>query len=70
MPKVFGGLLSVDEAASRLGLKPSTVRKMVLQRRIDVVRPSRRAVRIPSIAVQRILEDGYRPAIADGEAAK
>ena len=56
-------LLTVFEAADRLSLKPSTIRRMVLERRIDVVRPSTRAVRIPEAAVNRILERGYTPAI-------
>ena len=56
-------VLTIPEAAERLGLKPSTVRKMVLERRIDVVRPSVRAVRIPEAAVDRILERGFRPAL-------
>jgi excisionase family DNA binding protein len=56
-------LLTIPETAVRLGLKPSTVRKMVFERRIDVVRPSIRAVRIPESAVTRILERGFRPAI-------
>lgn len=59
-------LLTVPEAAERLGLKASTVRKMILERRIDVIRPSIRAVRIPESAVSRILERGLRPAISDG----
>jgi len=57
-------LFTIPEAAERLGLKPSTVRKMVLERRIDVVRPGARAVRIPEAAVNRILEQGFRPAIS------
>ena len=56
-------VLTIPEAAERLGLKPSTVRKMVLERRIDVIRPSVRAVRIPESAVERILERGFRPAL-------
>lgn len=57
-------LLTIPEVALRLGLKPSTIRKMVLERRIDVIRPSVRAVRIPESAVTRILERGFRPAIS------
>ncbi len=62
-------LLTIPEAAGRLGLKPSTVRKMVLERRIDTIRPSVRAVRIPESAVTRILERGFRPAVPPGETA-
>ncbi len=59
-------LLTVAEAATALGLKPSTIRKMILQRRLDVVRPTSRAVRIPLSGIRRILDRGYRPAVNDG----
>jgi len=62
--KDYGHLLTVTQAAERLALKPSTVRKMVLERKIDVIRPSVRAVRIPESAVNRILELGFRPAVS------
>ena len=62
-PSEFGKLLTVEEAADRLGLRVSTVRRMILERRIDTIRPSRRSVRIPEEAIQRILEGGFRPAI-------
>jgi excisionase family DNA binding protein len=56
-------LLKVDEAAERLGLQPSTIRKMVLQRKIDFVRPTPRAVRIPETTINEILRRGFRPAL-------
>ena len=56
-------LLTVTEVAERLGLKEATIRRMILQRRIDTVRPSVRAVRIPESAIKAILERGYRPAV-------
>ena len=62
-------LLNITEAALRLGLKPSTVRRMVLERRIDTMRPSVRAVRIPESAIIRILTRGFRPAVSPGETA-
>lgn len=58
--------LRVDEAAERLGLKPSTVRKMILQRTIDVIRPTVRTVRIPESTVEKILERGFRAAVTTG----
>lgn len=61
--ETFDRLLTVPEAAELLALKPSTVRKKVLTRQIDVIRPSKRAVRIPESAVREILKAGYRPAI-------
>ena len=56
-------LLTVGECAVRLGLKPATIRRMILQRRIETVRPSVRAVRVPESAVRRIIEQGFRPAV-------
>lgn len=56
-------LLTVQQAAERLGLREATVRKLIFQRRIDTVRPSVRAVRVPESAVKKILEQGYRPAV-------
>jgi excisionase family DNA binding protein len=68
--KMTERLLTVPMVAERLCLRESTVRKMILQRRIDVVRPSVRAVRVPESAIERILKEGYRPAVkgsAEGE---
>jgi excisionase family DNA binding protein len=56
-------LLTVQQAAEQLGLREATVRKLIFQRRIDTVRPSVRAVRVPESAIKKILEQGYRPAI-------
>lgn len=56
-------MLTVEETALRLGLKPATIRRMIFQRRIDTVRPSVRAVRVPESAIKKILEQGYRPAV-------
>lgn len=56
-------LHGVEEVARRLGLQKSTVRKMILQRRIDVFRPSPRAVRISEKTIQAILSKGFRPAV-------
>jgi excisionase family DNA binding protein len=63
-------LLTVQQAAEQLGLREATIRKLIFQRRIDTVRPSVRAVRVPESAVRRILEQGYRPAVpAQGKGA-
>lgn len=56
-------LLTVQQAAEQLGLREATVRKLIFQRRIDTVRPSVRAVRVPESAIRKILEQGYRPAV-------
>ena len=55
-------LLTVEEAALRLGLKPCTIRRWILERRIDYVKNGR-SVRIPQEAVERIITEGFRPAI-------
>lgn len=55
-------LLRVEEAAARLGLKASTIRYWIWERRIPVVRVGRRAVRIREEAIQRLIEAGTVPA--------
>jgi len=65
--KELGRLLTAEEVAKILGLRVSTIRRMILECRIDTVRPSRRSVRIPERAVQQILKTNYRPAIPEGE---
>ena len=62
MTKCCGRLLKVPEAAEALRLQPSTIRKLISQRRLDVVRLGR-AVRIPESAVDAMLTKGYRPAL-------
>ena len=54
-------MLTVQEAAERMGLSPWTVRRWIETKRLDVVRLGR-ALRIPSSAVARKLEDGLRKA--------
>ena len=61
----FGRLLTVEEAAEVLGLRVSTIRRMILERRVDTVRPSKRSVRIPEAAIDRILQTGFRPAVPE-----
>ena len=53
-------LLRVPEVAHRLGLEPSTVRKVILRQEIPVVRPSRRAVRVRQEDVEALIRVGYR----------
>ena len=64
--KELGRLLTVEEVAEAFGLKISTIRRMILERRIDTVRPSRRSVRIPEAAVAHILKTHFRPALPEG----
>jgi excisionase family DNA binding protein len=54
-------LLKLDEAAERLGLKLSTLRFWVWQRKIEVVRVGR-AVRVKEDSIQRLIEEGTMPA--------
>ena len=63
-------LITIREAAERLGLKESTIRKYILKRQIAYVKPSVRAVRIPIEELERILAAGLRSAIPQAEAAR
>ena len=63
-------LITIREAANRLGLKESTIRKPILKRQIAYVKPSVRAVRIPIEELERILAAGLRPVIPQAEAAR
>lgn len=61
-PAKLDTMHSVPEVARRLGLKPSTIRRMILDKRIAIFRPSQRAVRISEKTIREILERGYVPA--------
>ena len=63
-------LITIREAAERLGLKESTIRKYILKRQIAYVKPSIRAVRIPIEELERILAAGLRPVIPQAEGAR
>ena len=63
-------LITIREAAERLGLKESTIRKYILKRQIAYVKPSVRAVRIPIEELERILAAGLRPAIPQAEGVR
>ena len=63
-------LITIREAANRLGLKESTIRKYILKRQIAYVKPSVRAVRIPIEELARILAAGLRPVIPQAEVAR
>ena len=63
-------LITIREAADRLGLKESTIRKYILKRQIAYVKPSVRAVRIPIEELERILAAGLRPVIPQAEGAR
>ncbi len=54
-------LMSVDEAAAYIGLKPATVRNWLWRRSIPSYR-IKRSVRIKQSDLDRIIDDGFVPA--------
>ena len=58
MPAIHTKLLTIDEAAERLSLKPKTLRAWIGQKRLSVVRPGGWTVRIPETEVDRIIAEG------------
>ena len=67
---VSAKLITIREAANRLGLKESTIRKAILKRQIAYVKPSVRAVRIPIEELERIIDAGLRPVIPQADGAR
>ena len=59
-------LLRVPEVADRLGLQPSTVRKLIYLRQLPAVRPTKRAVRVREEDVEALIRVGYRPRREEG----
>ncbi len=57
-----GRLLRVDEVADRLGLRPSTIRKLIYRSELPIVRPTKRAVRVREEDVEALIRMGYQPA--------
>ena len=55
-------LLTIQEAERLTGRKASTFRRDIFERRIDVVRIGRQ-VRIPLSAIQRLVREGFCPAV-------
>lgn len=60
-------LLRVPEAASRLAVKESTVRKLIFERRIPIVKIGR-VVAIPEDCIEKMIQDGYQAALREGKA--
>jgi len=60
-------LLRIEEAADRLGLKASTVRKLIYLRQIPAVRPTKRAVRIREDVIDALVTEGYQPGRNEGQ---
>ena len=57
-------LLRVSAVSERLCLKESTIRKMIFEKRLPVVRIGR-TVTIPEKVVDKIISDGYSPALPE-----
>lgn len=57
-------LLAIETVADRLKIAPKTIRNWIGARRIAVHRIGR-AVRIPESEIQRILDEGYGPAVRE-----
>ncbi|MGO9824294.1 MAG: helix-turn-helix domain-containing protein [Terriglobales bacterium] len=55
-------MLTVDETAEHLGIRPQTVRVRIAQRKIPMVRIGR-YVRVPVDAVNRFIEANTVPAV-------
>jgi excisionase family DNA binding protein len=58
-------LVTVNEAARILALRPSTVRVWCYQRRLARVRIGKRAIRIPLTEIHRIIRDGTELAVKE-----
>lgn len=55
-------LIDVNEFAQRLNLKTSTIRRWLLLRKIASVKLGK-SVRIPASEVDRLVQEGERPAV-------
>jgi excisionase family DNA binding protein len=58
MPRSSEKLLTIPEAAERLGTTPRFPRRLIEERRIRFVRVSTRHVRIPESAVEEWIAEG------------
>lgn len=56
-------LLRVRDVAARLGLRESTIRRWIFTRRLPSVRCGK-AVTVPESAIDRLIKENYRPAVA------
>lgn len=56
-------LLTVEETAAMLGIKPTTVYKWAYERRLPVVKLRGRALRFSRLAIEKIIRDDTRPAL-------
>ncbi len=58
-------LVRVPQAAEMLAVRESTIRKMIFQKRLPVVRIGR-TVTVPTEAIEKIIRDGYSAALPEG----
>jgi excisionase family DNA binding protein len=58
-------LLTIDEAARAMSMKPKTVRAWIAQRRISVVRPMGWSIRVPASEIDRIINRDIIPAVEE-----
>lgn len=54
-------LLNVGQAAEKLNVTESCIRRWVLERRIATVKVGRRLIRIPTSEISRLIDAGFRP---------
>lgn len=66
MEKKLSNLMRVPQAAERLAVKESTIRKMIFTKRLPVVRIGR-TVTIPEEAIEKMIVEGYSAALPDME---
>lgn len=59
-----GRLLTIEQAAGRLGLSSATLRDWVWRRKLEYVRVGERAIRIRESTIREIIERGTVPARA------
>jgi len=60
-------LLSVHEAEALTGRKAATWRRDISKRRIAFVKLGPRQVKIPIEVIEKLINDGYRPARSQNE---
>ena len=65
--KYIPELMTVKQAAARMALKPSTLRKWILLRRMPYVRLGKRAIRVPRPWIEAQLRNGFHEAIPEGQ---
>ena len=57
-----GKLLTVQQVAERLNLKPVTVRFWIARRELSAIHLGKRALRIPESEIEKLVERGFVPA--------